>query len=126
MLSLARLSAAGTETTKTPSKHIYLVQGPIHTDFVIPLDQHSRAAMEAIGYDLSQTPEAQTLIIGWGGAAFYTTIGTYRDVSARAIWNSVMGDASVLRIDVTGPVPANVELPLIPLTMISTQNSLRE
>ncbi|MFM7442288.1 MAG: DUF2459 domain-containing protein, partial [Tabrizicola sp.] len=37
-----------------------------------------------------------------GSAAFYTTAGTYADITAGAVFTAATGDTSVIRLDVTG------------------------
>ncbi len=80
--------------------------GPIHYDLLLPLtpDLRNRLAFAAAAGVLINHPEAEWLVVGWGGEAFYTTVGTYADLSAQAVWRAVTGDASVLRLDVAGRV----------------------
>ncbi len=75
---------------------IFLVAGPIHYDFVLPLYPEFREALgESVDLDGGQTH----LIIGWGSRAFYTTAGQYADVNAGAVWTAVTGDKAVLHTD---------------------------
>lgn len=88
-------------------RRIALVTGPIHTDILLPVDDATRAAFAfaaRAGVPVAH-PGAEWIGVGWGGRTFYTTVGTYRDVSARAVFVSVLGDASVLRIDALGAIP---------------------
>jgi uncharacterized protein (TIGR02117 family) len=57
--------------------------------------------------------DAQTLIIGWGAQTFYTTISGYQDITAKAVWRGFFGDSSVIRMDITGALPAGHGLPAI-------------
>lgn len=91
-----------------PSAHrIGLLQGPIHTDLLFPLtpDLCARFAFaEAAGVPL-QHPDARWLMLGWGSKAFYTTAGTYADITASAVLTAATGDDAVIRLEVTGPLP---------------------
>ncbi|MDG1354287.1 MAG: TIGR02117 family protein [Sulfitobacter sp.] len=81
---------------------IYLAKGPIHYDFVLPLDQRTLAAFSTIAYAPFNEENAEHLIIGWGTETFYTTIGGYNDLTGKAIWRAAFGDTSVVHMDVTG------------------------
>ena len=64
----------------------YLVRGPIHYDFLLPLTAATRdsfAFLREAGFELNH-PDAKWLVIGWGAKDFYTTAGTYKDVNLRA------------------------------------------
>ena len=37
---------------------------------------------------------------GWGAHAFYTTTGSYSDISASAVLRGIFGDSAVMRVDV--------------------------
>ena len=39
-----------------------------------------------------------------GAEAFYTTVGTYADISLAATWKGIAGDRSVLRVDAIGAI----------------------
>ncbi len=85
---------------------IGLIVGPIHTDLLLPLtpalrDRFAFASSAGVPVD---DPAAEWLIIGWGAEDFYTSAGTYADVTARAVWRGVMGDRSVMRLDVAGRI----------------------
>ena len=88
---------------------LHLVRGPIHYDFLLPLDEPT---LERLGW-LGATgvaldhPGAAFLVVGWGGEEFYTTTGDYTDVSAKAVWKGVTGDASVMRVGLAGPIQAD-------------------
>ena len=83
-----------------------LVIGPIHTDLLIPLTPAVRsrlALVTAAGVPLD-LPGAEWLLIGWGAHDFYTTAGTYADITAQATWRGVTGDSAVLRLDAIGHI----------------------
>lgn len=91
---------------------VLLVAGPIHYDFLIPLDAPARARfafLEDTGLPVSH-PDARWLLLGWGARAFYTSVGSYRDVSATAVAKGIFGDASTLRADVLGKLGPQPEL----------------
>lgn len=87
----------------------YLVHGPIHYDFLLPLDGQTRAAFGfAVEADLPiDDPAAKWLLIGWGAKEFYTTAGSYRDVTLGAVVKGLTGDASVMRMDLWGALPGS-------------------
>lgn len=83
---------------------VYTLRGPIHTDFVVPLDATTKAA-----FSFADLPErAQWVIVGWGSRAFYTTTGSYADLSAAVVWRAATGDEGVLRLL---PVPQDAPEP---------------
>ncbi len=53
-------------------------------------------------------PGAEWLLVGWGSGAFYTTAGSYSDVTARAVLRAATGDSAVLRIDAFGALPDGI------------------
>lgn len=106
-LVLAMVPGPGPDNSGPVTRQIGLLQGPIHTDILFPLTPDTRARFafaEAAGVPVTH-PEAQWLMFGWGSAAFYTTAGTYSDITASAVLTAVTGDAAVIRLDVTGPLP---------------------
>lgn len=89
---------------------IILVSGPIHYDILLPRDPLSTNAFADLSDDgvPIDHPHAKWLVFGWGARAFYTQTGTYSDVSLKAVWRGVTGDASVMRVDVAGQLPENL------------------
>ncbi|WBU59117.1 DUF2459 domain-containing protein [Paracoccus albus] len=77
---------------------IGLIQGAIHTDFLLPLTAQTREDFEFV--DIPQG--AEWLSVGWGAREFYTTVGTYADLSAGAIWRAISGDSGVMRFEPVG------------------------
>ncbi|WP_296416787.1 DUF2459 domain-containing protein [Pseudooctadecabacter sp.] len=97
---------------------IVLVQGPIHYDILLPLDEDTEAVFKDIaeaGVPLDH-PNAAWLSVGWGSAAFYTTAGSYADIRPGAVWRAATGDAGVLRFEVYGPLPDHPALRRVPVT----------
>jgi len=90
------------------SYRVGLLRGPIHYDFLLPLDAATQSrfafAEAQKGVPLSH-PDARWIVIGWGSRAFYTTAGTYADVTAGAVWTAATGDAAVMRVDALGEIP---------------------
>lgn len=105
-LTLPLIPGPGPDKTGPLTRQIGLIQGPIHTDILFPLTPETRARFafaEAAGVPVNH-PEAQWLMFGWGSAAFYTTAGTYADITASAVLTAATGDDAVIRLDVTGPL----------------------
>ncbi|WP_224814401.1 DUF2459 domain-containing protein [Hasllibacter sp. MH4015] len=83
---------------------IGLLYGSIHVDFLLPATEGARAALgfaRAAGVPVDD-PGVGHIVVGWGARDFYTTTPEWADLSARATWRAISGDASVLRVDVFG------------------------
>lgn len=76
-----------------------LMQGPIHTDFLLPLDSATRTDFAML--DLPES--ADWLLVGWGARGFYTQIGGYDDLGAGVILRALSGDRAVMRFEPLGP-----------------------
>ncbi|WP_165352748.1 TIGR02117 family protein [Loktanella sp. IMCC34160] len=103
----ALLSGAFAAGDDPVDREVLLVAGPIHFDFLLPLDDPQVAAFSfaaEAGVPMDD-PRARWLVVGWGSAAFYTTVGSYADVAPVAVWRAVTGDQAVMRFDVAGEVP---------------------
>lgn len=103
-------------SAKTPttarSHQVLLVAGPIHYDFLLPLDEPTRAQFQflnASGLPISH-PDARWLVIGWGAHGFYTTTD-YQDLTAATLLKAAFGDRSVLRAEVLGHLNSLPDLP---------------
>lgn len=85
---------------------IGLVAGPIHNDFLLPLNAETQARFAFLEpHDIPVNhPNAEWLMLGWGAREFYTTVGTYSDVSLGASVKALFGDSSVMRVDVLGAI----------------------
>lgn len=100
------------------TRQIALIQGPIHTDILLPLTPEVRAAFafaEGAGVPV-QHPGAEWLMFGWGSDAFYTTAGTYADITAGAVLMAATGDSSVIRLDLTGALTPMENLTFLQLS----------
>lgn len=93
-----------------PEIEIRLVAGPIHYDFLLPLTDEVRARFafaDSVGVAVSH-PDARWLVVGWGAREFYTSVGSYGDVGPGAIFWSVLGDTSVMRLGAAGEIGTSV------------------
>ncbi|MEO0358723.1 MAG: TIGR02117 family protein [Pseudomonadota bacterium] len=89
-----------------------LIQGPIHTDFMLPITDETRSVFQMLdhaGMPLND-PRAAWIVVGWGAETFYTTVGTSSDLTGTAIVRGVFGDASVVRFDIWPDVNANAAM----------------
>ncbi|MGL4278726.1 MAG: TIGR02117 family protein [Albidovulum sp.] len=103
-----------------------LLRGPIHYDFLLPLNSETRRefafAESGLGVSLS-APGARWLVAGWGSQAFYTTAGSYADVQMSAVLRAATGDKAVMRLDVFGALPETDQPGLHWISLTSDQFS---
>lgn len=89
------------------AKHrILLLSGAIHTDIAIPLDAETRAAfsfLEGAGFPVGH-PNAEWLIVGWGGRAFYLETPTWADLKPLPVLRALTIDRSVMHMDLAGHI----------------------
>lgn len=85
-----------------------LVQGPIHSDFLLPLDAQTRADFAQL--DLPK--DAAWLQVGWGARGFYTQVGNYGDLKATTILRAITGDSAVMRFEPIGPYAPDLSITL--------------
>ncbi|WP_333818178.1 DUF2459 domain-containing protein [Tabrizicola sp.] len=117
-LILPLVPGPGPDLSGPPAHTIGLVQGPIHTDILLPLTPETRARFafaEAAGVPLTD-PDAEWLVFGWGSAAFYTTAGSYADITAGSVLTAATGDDAVIRLDALGPLPPLENLRVLQLS----------
>lgn len=101
-----RIAQIADKSTDGSYRTVHLVRGPIHTDLLLPLDAETRAKFAWLrnsGIALDN-PGGRWLVFGWGARDFSTATGTYRDVSARAIWRGLTGDSAVMHVSIAGPL----------------------
>lgn len=101
-----------------PSLAIALASGPIHVDMLLPLDPEIRQRFDfaaASGVPVN-APEARYLVVGWGSKGFYTTTGSYGDLSLPVVLRAMTGDSAVLHLDVAGDLGAVPDLIWLPLS----------
>jgi uncharacterized protein (TIGR02117 family) len=117
VLLVVALATAGTfiprpliapvEASSAPAAHrILLLSGPIHTDIAIPLDEETRAAFSFLddpGFPLGH-PNAEWLVIGWGGRAFYLETPTWSELKPLPVLRALTIDRSVLHVDLAGHI----------------------
>lgn len=97
---------------------IGLLRGPIHYDFLLPLSPEMRVRFgfaEAAGVPISN-PQAEWLVLGWGAREFYTTAGSFSDITAHAVFSGVTGDTAVIHLDVAGDVSGLDGITYLPLS----------
>ncbi|MGR3507743.1 MAG: TIGR02117 family protein [Sulfitobacter sp.] len=103
------------------TRDVLLLRGPIHYDILLPIDDLSRARFAGLaqaGIPLT-APQARWLVIGWGARRFYTETPTYSDLSLGNVWRGIIGDDSVLRVDVAGELYK--DLPIRHLRLAETE-----
>lgn len=110
---LVMVPQAETTTLQARLTRVLLVSGPIHYDILLPLKRDQNDVRDRFDFlrdhDMPlDNPRAEWLLVGWGARDFYTTAGTYRDVTARAVWRGLTGDRSVMRVDVLGHLRNNL------------------
>lgn len=89
-----------------PQVRVGLARGPIHYDFLLPLDTDLRARFSFLaeqGVPIAD-PRGQWLMLGWGAREFYTATGTLGDISIGPVAHAITGDTAVMRLDVVGKV----------------------
>lgn len=94
------------------------MRGPIHYDILLPLGDDTRAEfafVEGAGVPISNF-NAAWLSVGWGSEAFYTTAGSYIDVSLGPVVKAVTGDSGVIRFEVYGQLPDVPDLLRVPVS----------
>ena len=109
------LIPGGGDTAEGPATiRVGLLRGPIHYDFLLPVDERTRPAFAFAeaqkGVPVSH-PQARWIVVGWGSEAFYTTAGSYADITAAAVWTAATGDDAVMRVDVLAAFPDGADGP---------------
>jgi uncharacterized protein (TIGR02117 family) len=104
----------------TGEYRIGLVVGPIHTDLLIPLTPavKTRLAFAIPDGVPLDAPGAEWLLVGWGARAFYTTAGTYADITPQATFQAITGDSAVIRLDAIGRITDFTDIPLIEMDAV--------
>ncbi|MBX5241330.1 TIGR02117 family protein [Rhizobium sp. NLR22b] len=89
-----------------PTHRVLLLSGPIHTDIAIPLDAETRAAFSFLDdpdFPLGH-PNAEWLVVGWGGRAFYLETPTWGELKPLPVLRALTIDRSVLHVDLAGHI----------------------
>lgn len=100
----ALLPGGGSWADDPAEIRIGLLHGLIHYDFALPLDDRLRADFAFSG---GAAQGDGWLLVGWGAEGFYTSTGSYADISAAALWQAVTGDVAVIRVDHLPRIPAD-------------------
>jgi uncharacterized protein (TIGR02117 family) len=114
----AIIPGSATPDTSEKTRSILLVSGPIHYDLVLPLDEMTLerfAPLAAKGIWLDH-PSAEWLVVGWGAQHFYTQTRASTDLGLYALWRGIVGDSSVLRFDIAGALPDDLDARRLALT----------
>ncbi len=94
------------KTTPGDTRQIYLLTSPLHADIAIPVDED---VLNRFGF-LAQSgieidhPGLQYLVFGWGSREFYTTAGSYSDITVSATIKAITGDRSVMHVVPSGKI----------------------
>ena len=94
------------DESESATIRILVLRNPIHTDIAIPLDPEVRsrfAFLQEAGVPVSH-PEAEWLIVGWGGRAFYLETPTWSDLKPGPVLKALTLDKSVMHVDVAGEI----------------------
>ncbi|ESX42904.1 TIGR02117 family protein [Mesorhizobium sp. C416B] len=94
-------SAAGEGT-----RHILVLENPIHTDIAIPVDDEVRRRFHflvAAGIPVD-APEVRYIVFGWGGRAFYLETPSWSQLKAVPVLKALTLDASVMHVDIAGTI----------------------
>ena len=97
-------TAMGGEQSHT----IYFISNAIHTDIAIPLDEDIRQRFAFIGQDglPLANPNAQWLIIGWGGRSFYIETPTWADLKPLPVLRAFTADNAAMHVELAGTLDA--------------------
>ncbi|MQB42210.1 TIGR02117 family protein [Rhizobium sp. ICMP 5592] len=89
------------------SQRILVLSNPIHTDIAVPLDEETRAAFSFLGQAgiPLASPDAEWLIFGWGGRAFYLETPHWADLKPMPVLRVLTLDRSVLHVDIAAHIP---------------------
>ncbi|EAU43239.1 probable urease-associated protein [Fulvimarina pelagi HTCC2506] len=101
------------------TRAVLVLSNAIHTDIALPLDPMTREAfdfIESAGLPISR-PDAEWIMIGWGGETFYVNTPTWSDLEFMPVIRSILGDRSVLRVGLTGAI--DPEAPFVRAVPIS-------
>jgi len=107
----------------TASTQVLLLSGPIHYDFLLPLNEETRQVFSGLAeFDVPVLhPNAHWLVVGWGASGFYTTAGSYSDIRIPVVWRAFTGDSSVMRVEITGML--RPDLPVKQLSLSAQEYS---
>ena len=88
------------------TRHILVLNNPIHTDIAIPVDDDVRQRFRFLA-DAgipADAPEVRYIVFGWGGRAFYLETPTWSELKAVPVLKALTLDASVMHVDIAGNI----------------------
>ncbi|MBB6407927.1 TIGR02117 family protein [Mesorhizobium sangaii] len=88
------------------TRHILVLNNPIHTDIAIPVEDRVRQRFHFLvdaGIPVD-SPEVRYIVFGWGGRAFYLETPTWSELKAVPVMKALTLDASVMHVDVAGAI----------------------
>ncbi|RJT36313.1 TIGR02117 family protein [Mesorhizobium waimense] len=88
------------------TRHILVLNNPIHTDIAIPVDDHVRQRFRFLvdaGIP-ADALEVRYIVFGWGGRAFYLETPTWSELKAVPVLKALTLDASVMHVDIAGAI----------------------
>lgn len=100
------------DSTGTPSqndKEIYLLTSLLHADIAIPVDAkvlQKFSFLKQSGIEMEHSG-LKFLVFGWGSRAFYTTAGTYADITVSATVKAITSDTAVIHVVPAGQLTKN-------------------
>ncbi len=91
-------------TTTGNDKEIYLLTSLLHADIAIPVDAEvlrKFSFLKQSGIEMDHA-NLRYLVFGWGSRAFYTTAGTYADITFAATVKAITSDTAVMHVVPSG------------------------
>lgn len=90
-----------------PTRRIYVISNPIHTDIAIPVDAAVLERFRFLAEDgiPADGEGVRYLIFGRGGRAFYLETPTWSQLQAAPVLKALTVDAAAMHVDVAGPIP---------------------
>ena len=93
-------------TTTGNDKEIYLLTSLLHADIAIPVDAEVLSKFSFLKQSGIEMDHAglRYLVFGWGSQAFYTTAGTYADITLAATVKAITSDTAVMHVVPSGQI----------------------
>ena len=101
---IGKSSTDSSDKTTGNEKEIYLLTSLLHADIAIPVDAEvlrKFSFLKQSGIDMDHIG-LRYLVFGWGSQAFYTTAGTYADITLAATVKAITGDSAVMHVVPSG------------------------
>ncbi len=99
-------SADSADKTTGNEKEIYLLTSLLHADIAIPVDAEvlrKFSFLKQSGIEMDHSG-LRYLVFGWGSQAFYTTAGTYADITLAATVKAITSDTAVMHVVPSGQI----------------------